>query len=579
MKLSILQHDKKLFFITKFFTIFTVFSIIYGSDIILAMQENLDNDDKKITLRQSKNISLEQLETSSTNITFSVNSAPNNEDVNALLLPEGQAVVKWLDENMFVKFNSQLPPTNKCFDRSLFVVEAVSGGARGIIFFVLGYEFAERFLHTTAISKTGQIVLSSLYGLTDYIPMAFLGTELSSSVVKKLFYKKSNSEKLIERDISWKNYLLEYSLKTPVAAAGLLSAPPMTYLTYDDLSPYVGWGWLVPGIPTFYVRTLIDYYSITTLAGNIYDYIKSPIDRRFARVNPHSRQAYTTSIKDTLQEARLYISSLNYSQAETLTQALKERLDPLERFKVFSQPESFITEKVQVKRDSLLKTVIGIAGGIVGGYGQWVMYPVAKDSFVPILTLVGLQDNEALITGLAITGTATASGLTTLATWSSTLKFYDAMSGLCSSAYNRFSTWLNPRVERTPSITANTVRENSFFWKRLGASTVSGVLAICGAGPQAQIALTFLNINEIWPKLELASAIIAVCSTSFWAVDEVLLKLLKAGDPRQPLLNTIDQIILKLPDMSKKSLRELSSLLPRKAFGESTSLLSEEINY
>ncbi|WP_156962012.1 hypothetical protein [Candidatus Paracaedibacter symbiosus] len=573
MYLSSLRSSKKLLINTKYFIILASFFIICGSDAVFGMEHQINSENKS----QEKHSSIQRTE----QISLSSLREENIEDDSHMHQPLldatsdfylsinqkyiDSAFLEWLDKNQFAKFNSQPPPANKCFDRSLFAIEAFSGGASSVMFFVLGYDFAERFLQTTAISRPGQIALSSLYGMTDYIPMVFLGTELSSNVINKLFYRKSQEEKSIERKITWKNYLLEYSLKTPVIVAGILSASPLTYLTYDDLFPYIGWGWLAPGIPTFYVRTLIDYYSITTLSNNIYNAIKSPMDRRFARSNPHSRQAYSMRIKNVLQEARSYISSLNYFQAEQLTQILKEHLDPLERFKVCSHPESFITEQVQVKKDSLIKTIIGIAGGIVGGYGQWIVYPVELDSFVPLLTLVGLEDKKALITGLAIIGTITASGLTTLATWNSTLKFYDAISGVFSSVFNCIKSCCKLKPERTFNTIVNTEKENSFFWKRLGIGVVSGALAVCSAGPSAEIALTFLNINEIWPKLELASAIIAVFSTSFWAVDEALLKLLKTGDPRQPLLNTIDQIILKLPDMSKKKLRKLINLLPEEA--------------
>ncbi|AIK95725.1 hypothetical protein [Candidatus Odyssella acanthamoebae] len=570
MYLSSLRSSKKLLINTKHFIILASFFIICGSDAVFGMERqiNSENEDEEeySSIQQPEQVSLssikdENIEDDSQmyqpllEVTSHLYLSINQKDID-------DAVLKWLDKNQFAKFNSQPPSANKFFDRSLFAIEVFSGGASSVMFFILGYNFAERFLQITAISQAGKIVLSSLYGMTNYIPMVFLGTELSSSLINKLFYKKSQEEKLIERKITWKNYFLECNLKTPVIVAGILSASSLTYLTYDDLFPYIGWGWLVPGIPTFYVRTLIDYYSITTLSKNIYDTIKPSIDRRFARSNLHSRQAYAMRIKNVLQEARLYISSLNYFQAEQLAKIFKEQVDPLERFKVCSHPESFFTEQIQVKKDSLIKTLIGIAGGIVGGYGQWIVYPVALDSFVPLLQLVGLEDKEVLITGLAIIGTITASGLTTLATWNSTLKFYDAISGVFSSGFNYIKSYFKPKSEKMSNTTVNTEKKNRFFWKRLAAAVISGALAVCSAGPSAEIALTFLNINEVWPKVELTSAIIAVFSTSFWAVDEVLLKLLKAGDPRQPLLNTINQIILKLPDMSKKRLRKLINLLP-----------------
>ncbi|MBN9412754.1 MAG: hypothetical protein J0H12_02350 [Candidatus Paracaedimonas acanthamoebae] len=556
MSLFLSRNSKKLMN-NNYLIILVLFFITCNSNLVFGSRHLIDFDTKN--LERNKNI--QQLEQDFLN-SLTEEDRENDLQIHQPLLeatsssylsinqkyPEND-FLEWLVKDQFSKFSSQPLTSNKCFKRSLFTIEAFSGGASSVIFFVLGYNFIERFLKSTTVPRTGQIILSSLYGMTDYIPMVFLGTELTSNVINKLFHKKSQEEKSIERKTTCKDHILEYGLKTPVMIAAILSASPLVYLTYDDLFHYIKWAWLVPGIPTFYVRTFIDYYSITTLSWNIYSSLKAPIDKRFARSNPHSRRAYSLRIRNVLQKAHSYISSLNYSQAEELTQILKEDLDPLEKFKILFHPEDFITEPVNIKKGSLLRSIIGIAGGIVGSCGQMIVYPVEQDSFAHLLTLVGLENKKPLINTLAIIGTVTASSLSALATWNSTLKFYDAVSGIFSSIFNCFK----PQSEKI----INTEKENRFFWKRLGVGIVSGILAVCSVGPSAEVTLKFLNINEIFPKLELACAVIAVFSTTFWVMDEVLLKLLKAEDPRQQLLNIIDEIILKIPDLSKKELRRL----------------------
>ena len=69
----------------------------------------------------------------------------------------------------------------------------------------------------------------------------------------------------------------------------------------------------------------------------------------------------------------------------------------------------------------------------------------------------------------------------------------------------------------------NMSRDDKLKWKRLGAATLSAVLAAFNAGMQAEVALEFLDMKETSSKFNLAAAVIASFSTCFWAVDEALI--------------------------------------------------------
>lgn len=467
-------------------------------------------------------------------------------------------VYQWLDENVFG--NGQ--HSGKCFKYSMFGIELFSGVSRGAVFLKLGYDFGSRI--SSSVGEPGTIIVGSIFGVGVFVPMAVLGTNLTSNNLKKLITKKSEIEKNIETERTKLQYFGKYALEVPIILAGIFSAPPMTYLTYEKLHKLISWGWVVPAVPTFYVRTLIDYYAITTLGKMLYNEIKFPLDTRFSASNPHTHRGIMANVRNQLLSARSFIASLNESQTEKLIDVISKETIAHKKFQLLSNPELVIEDTIIIKKDSWGKKIAGYVGGLIGGYGMWIYLPVAKKSFAPILSLLRIEENQIALEGLAVASTITASSLTALATWSSTHKFYDAISTIGTSAYNRISSrWSAQEVKQDEEINLDLPQkvtiENKLKWKRAGAAILSIIFASFNAAMQGEVALEFLDMSKPSSKINLLAGIIASFSTCFWAVDEALLSYLKASDPRTPLLKQLDIVIEKLPNMSLESLKKISS--------------------
>jgi hypothetical protein len=470
----------------------------------------------------------------------------------------------WLRDHIF---SDEL---HKCTTKNyfLFSIAALSSIGRGGVYFKLGYDFGQRIFSAIQIDLAKEI-LSSFYGIGVFIPTAILGAKITFEKFKEIsaniLTMKSECEKAIEgkqtciNSSCFKERALNVLKKTPAFAAGIISAAPMTYLAYQKFHETLGWWWLVSGIPTFYMRTLIDYYSITTLAGKAYEVygeVKTLIN--------HCDQAtsHPSSIDGVISQlgkARSFITSLNRSQAEKLVHSLNEQSVLSEKTARLFHPESFFINEPQ--EDSFCKKIgkkiSGGIGALIGGYGASIYYPVAKEAFIPVLSLLNIDKNEALLTGLAVTSTIAASSLAALATWDSTHKFYDA---ICSIA-----SWCCPRPEVSSRVCGG---ESIINCKRMTAVTIATILAAFTLGMQVEVGLEFPQ--HIGSDFNLVAAAISAFSVSFWPVDHFLLTYwLKDNINQSLLVEKIDEIIAKVPSMSSDSLKSLESLLLKKYRGNS----------
>jgi hypothetical protein len=184
---------------------------------------------------------------------------------------------------------------------------------------------------------------------------------------------------------------------------------------------------------------------------------------------------------------------------------------------------------------------------------MWVLYPVAKDSFVPVFSVFGIDPSNALLATFGVISTTTASSLALVATASSSVKFYHALSSLFSSIRNccKSRSDQNPQVNNTSNIE----------WKRPLVALLATVLAICNATVQVEVVFEYLDIDQTFSKFELVASAIGSFSVCFWAVDEVILKYLKSRNVKASLLSKISKIKQNLSGMSTPSLKGLRNLL------------------
>ena len=455
--------------------------------------------------------------------------------------------------------------------KTMFAIEVFSGSARGTVYFKLGYDLAVRL----PAANPWPSLLGYVYGGCVFLPMAVLGTRSSARVLKKIMTGKLQAEKDIEREHECGEQSVGCAIKSSALTAGIFSAPPLTYLAYAKLHTLLDWGWLVPGVPTYYVRTLIDYDATTALIQRVQTYMRVRSDRAQASYDADggavNREALLTSIRDTyLNPARSIINSFNFEQADRFTRALDQQPDVLEKTKRISHPQSIVpAHEVTLQTDHQAKQILSIIGGFIGVYGAWIYYPMAAKSFAPILTIIGVDPTESLQKTLATISLLSTSPVTYTSAESSIGKFYSAVCDSCASIYNACSSCCRTNAQEERVVDEETrSRERVLMCKRAGAALLSTFLAGCFAGTQIEIVLEYFNIEETAAKINMSASMLSTFSLVFWAVDELLLDYLKASDPRTPLLAKVDTINKKLNDMSDNSLRSLAGYLQAAPEGE-----------
>jgi hypothetical protein len=500
-----------------------------------------------------------------------------------------------------------------CKTNSILRFSIISGAGRGVIYFKLGYDLIGRI---SKLPHVATIFFSSLYGTGVFIPMLMLGSKTTNSNVQLLFKESSTHEKRILREIPCAEQSFEMFFQTIAFLGGVFTAPTLTYLTYDDLHKPIGYAWILPGIPTFYVRTLIDYYCITRLVKETYWEIRDYLDaNNFYSYDVGTPGYLLREVRKKLKESRNFIDSFTPAQARRFFKAYEEKSN-LEKINLILNPRLFLREEVNEIQTDIIKEAFGIVGLIIGIYGVWVYYPVAVDSFVPIFDFLSLNVSKKTLYGVGGFATAASSALTAISSRSSFMKTYDAITntfsvisnfigsafsycGCCgtrrelaqqgeeelvlsddgssSEAYlltddfrdrdhrrrhSGVEAYANGNPENDDAIAER--EQANFIKNRIIAGTFATILGICYAGTQVDIALQFLNINNTWAKIELSAAVISQFSSAFWSVDEVLLEYLTSTDPKTSLTNKIDKITSSTSKMSPRGLKGLLMLFERR---------------
>lgn len=430
-----------------------------------------------------------------------------------------------------------------------------SGLSRGSLYFKLGYDLAGRIVH---FSPAANITISSIYGLGVAAPMTILGLESSGDFIKNILKTKSIQEKEIELpsgkciEIS-KNFIGKPSL----AAISLISASTITYLTYYEFNGYIGWFWLVPGIPNLYTRAAMDYLAVPIVSRTLYNEIKRPIDRFIGEMSPESRKANLTFVRDKLEDAEDYISSFTNEQAEAFLDAFTKEKDLMTKIAMLTKPQSFQEVLNVQKRHTWGRKLLGVAGGAIGIAGLWIYLPATENAFntllSPICQKFGGECPLSLIDGLSYTALASATSIMSLASASSSVKFYDVITQSVSKC-------MYPSVESEE----NLGKKRCTSLKRGGAASVSALLAAWNASQTAEVGLSFLNMDLLSSKLALSASLLSFFSLSFWAVDEKFLKYLNSSDPRTPVLNKLSLIQNKIDDIADEHLLSLRNFLNEK---------------
>ncbi len=429
-----------------------------------------------------------------------------------------------VDQDITEMFSPTIPAS-----RLAKVRDSVSGGLRGTVFFVLGYDLASRLRLTSPSNE----ILSSIYGFSVFIPMAVLGTNAIKYVSRELLLKRKSHLDIIEVSRNPCTYHTKKSLKFFAFIAGVISAPPLTYLTYLKLRELVSWGWVIPAIPTFYVRTALDYYSLVKISSLLSNELRYPI----YKIRSSNLNKKALCLHKICEDAQGAIQALSRKEAQKLLDHIKAS-DNDGGLKSLMLPSSYFERPLTITKKRPLVTVGQWIGAVIGGYGMWVYYPLARESFRSIFSLLGIEADNTIINNLATISTGTASALTAVATHSSVGKFINS---------------LYIRTDRREL----SIEERRHLFKRKMAAAASSIFAACNAGMQAEVAMEFLDLHETKNQLSLVAAVIASFSTCFWAIDEFILRQLEEGDPKATLLTYIRKIDNQIPTYNLDAINEI----------------------
>lgn len=492
---------------------------------------------------------------------ITVSMRHNHTNLSSPMEPE-EHVKRWLDAEVINKKE----PLSNATNNALFIFGTVSSLARGSVYFILGYNLSEAFL-VNSIHNPGHYVISAIYASAASIPMTILGTKSSHKFLKYLITPTSQNFIKVKREESCGKRIVNVSKTIILGGAAACSASILTSIAYYSFNDIMGWYWLVPGIPTFYVRTLIDYYAIMQLGEAAYGlFISEPKNKKISEVKPNAREAHIHSIKESLKKSRNFIKALNFNQAKIIETIIKDPEKELhQKIKAFIRPELFLSdnEEVILKKSNYCREWMGYMGGIVAVCGMYLYYEGTRDGFgfmQPLFNLTDQETRNAQIS-LAVISLVTASSLSAIAAHSSTLKFYDWISNLstrsCNTIYSLVGGQKNEIANTSPSTLSK--EDISLKRKRIGIACFAFLLASCDASTLYQVAvLQSLSMHNVANVFALVSSCLSLFTMSFWAVDEGLMNYLRGGDPKATTLTIIDNIDKTLPSMSDLALKALS---------------------
>jgi len=537
-----------------------IFLFLYGNAIFATDEINIAASSKILTSsqisesqddtleRDAQFISMDEFGTDLTSsLPFSISSSSE------------RYVEIWLDTEIINKVD----PLSKHVQNGLFVFGSVSATARGSVYFILGYKLSENYL-VTSLSSPWNHLISVLYAGASSVPMTILGTASSQKFSRYLITPTSPNLLNILKEESDTERALKVTRDGMLVISAACSSSILTYIAYDNFYPLIGWFWLVPGFPTFYVRTLIDYYAMKTLGGAAYEkIILDPKNKELYEIQPNSRGANIYEIKEILNKSREFVSSLNFRQAKILEDIVQTPTENLSnKIRAIVEPENFIEDDVNIKKSSRLRDIIGYVGGGVAVYGMYLYYNGTKAAYGFTQPLFNLTETEADITAtsLAIFSLATASSLSAIAAHSSAQKFYDVIAFGLRSSYKWISSHFCDTLPEPPVVSSR--EDTELKMKRAGVASLAFLLACCDAGTLYELATQqSLNLDDFSNVLALVSSSVALFSMSFWAVDEGLMTYVRGGDPKATILDLIDQINQTLSSMSDSSLEALRQII------------------
>ncbi|MBN9413727.1 MAG: hypothetical protein J0H12_07415 [Candidatus Paracaedimonas acanthamoebae] len=473
------------------------------------------------------------------------------------------AIIIWLDTEVVNKKDSLSKGTNK----GLFIFGSLSAVARGSVYFILGYKLSEHYL-VTSLNAPGNHIISTIYASASSVPMTLLGAASSQKFMKYLITPTPQSFIDIKKAESGFEKTLRISKNTFLAGASACSASILTYIAYDNFYPLVGWGWLIPGLPTFYVRTLIDYYAMEQLGSAAYEkFISGPKNKKLYELEPESRGANIHEIRTLLDKSRKFVSALNFKQAKILEDIINNAgEDVTKKINAFTNPELFIRDEVHIKETSRFRDVVGYIGGAVAVCGMYLYYNGTKAAFGFTQPLFNLTPEQTDYTtaAFAIFSLATASSLSAIAAHSSFQKFYDVASIGLTKTYKKFSSFFFGSEDEPSSVSPPPMskEDRDLMIKRTGVASLAFLLACCDAGTLYELAVQqSLSMNDFGNVLALVSSSVSLFTMSFWAVDEALMYYVRGGDPKATILSLIDKVDNTLSSMSDSALKALKDLL------------------
>lgn len=473
----------------------------------------------------------------------------------------GEIVAEHIEKWLHDAFEKKDPPAGckQCCPRTAAVC---NGLGRGIIFFQLGFDFSANNLFS-GVSLPGKDILATIYGVCATIPISILGGRLTQNLLARLFENDLESEKAIAhktthcRRNGWK--VLTGLWMGGRIIGSIISAPVLAYLAYVKLYKWMSWGFIVPAIPAFFSRIMIDFYAVDTLGKDaIHTVIRRPTEWLAEKRKSQNRQARIYRIRQALQNSRDFIQSSTSSEAQILVGHFFAQKAGNDQFKVLARPQNWVTEPIKIERRGWVKRGVAFVAGGIGAYGASVYYPATVQSFNHIVSLCGGDINAyaSLIKGLSLVSISIGVSLPFLSAQSNMHKVSNALKGLSSKISTKIRRWRGVQEEEI----APDALDEQLKKKRRAAALVSFFASFFYTGVQAELALEFLDMSQTGARLQMAAAIFSSLSTTFWSFDEFLLARLQAGDPRTILLGKIDFLLNKLSQISEVNLKELEEL-------------------
>ena len=478
-------------------------------------------------------------------ILFSFSTALAMEEPLVNFLDQDSEPLGKVIKSVFVQ--SQSSP---CEKNGIYVFSLVSGSLGCIVFGDLGYQFARKYVGRVA---------GPINGAIGAAPIAIMGTGFVNHIVTEIVKMvkgnkdfESRSRVLQERDCEARSI---YASKGITILASLISGAPLTYLTGKFWKPKIGWPSLVFTIPTFYVKSIADYWALTSVGGIGYRMVKGVTVRNL--FNPDSTLFLRQNLIDRAETAAGVIKNLSDEEAQKLIEETNidgdtEPQDALNKLLNLISPERVLTG-VEREPGSVIRKGFNFFGALVGAVSMAAMEPLGVEAVQSTLSYVGISDPSGSIAkSFSWVATVAAGSLMSYSTGDTFGKLYDALVSIPSFCR-----------ERCHGIGSN-ISVGEALSSRVALASYAAIWAALSSTPRAELSIDYLGTDTAFDRFALFCSAVAPFALDFWAIDEMFLSLKNINDPRGLLLWKLSSAKELVGSLNRASLEFLRGNLNRR---------------